>query len=232
MKTRLEHIRSSVTGKVLFIGVLTLALLIPMGMIQGLIHERTYLYETARADIANGWGEAQTVGAPILIVPFQYTRLSYAQPSYTQAATVTDELYLLPAELEYSGTADPEERRRGIYKVPVYTARLHVEGTFNPPQIDGEYQDLEILWNQALLALPLSDARSIKDPVRLQVGAATTEFQPGGHRVAGFGPQLVARYADLGLGALDAPQAFSLISCSAAPARCASCRSATRRALA
>jgi inner membrane protein len=209
MKTRLEHMRSSVTGKVLFIGVLTLALLIPMGMIQGLINERTYLYETARADIANGWGEAQTVGAPILIVPFQHTRLSYTQPQYTQPVTVTDELYLLPKELEFGATAEPEERRRGIYKVPVYTARLHVAGTFNPPQIDGEHQDLEILWNQAELALPLSDARSIKDPVRLQVGAATAEFQPGGERVAGFGPQLVARYADLGLGALGAPQAFS-----------------------
>ena len=35
----------------------------------------------------------------------------------------------------------------------------------------------------------------------LRVGEATAQFQAGGERVPGFGPQLVARYAALGLGA-------------------------------
>jgi inner membrane protein len=58
--------------------------------------------------------------------------------------------------------------------------------------------------------LPISDARSIKEPVQFTSDGSTATFQPGGTRVAGFGPQLVARYAELGRGAPSAPLAFSL----------------------
>jgi inner membrane protein len=130
MRAQLQSLQGSVTGKVLFIGLLTLLLLIPLGMIQGLIGERASLYEAARADIASSWGQAQTIGGPILVVPFQYTRYSNAEP-----ATYTDELYVLPEQLELTGNVEAEERRRGIYRVPVYTTRLRVTGRFSavPP---------------------------------------------------------------------------------------------------
>ena len=204
MATRFETLQGSVTGKVLFIGGLILLLLLPVGMIKDLIRERTGLYDAARANVAAAWGAPQTIGGPILVVPFQFTRMSYAQP-----VTITDELYLLPEALELTGVAESAERFRGIYGVPVYTARFHVSGRFAPPALGAEYQDLTILWDQAQIALPLADARSVKEPIVLTSGTATTTFQPGGTRVPGFGPQLVAPYAELGLGALTAPQAFS-----------------------
>lgn len=210
MQNRLELIRGSVTGKVLFIGALTLLLLIPMAMIQGLIMERASMYETARRDIANGWGDAQTVGAPILIVPFEHTQLVYSPTSQAQLATVKDELYVLPEDFAIAGRIDVTERARGIYEVPVYTAELALAARFAPPSFDRGYRDLEIRWDQAEIALPLSDARSIKDPVVLRMGEAAVQFQAGGERVRGFGPQLVARFADLGLGSLETPQSFSI----------------------
>ncbi|HLF11355.1 MAG TPA: cell envelope integrity protein CreD [Gammaproteobacteria bacterium] len=205
MKTLFEALQRSVTGKVVFIGLLILVLLIPIGMIRGLIFERMSLYDAARSQIANAWGESQIVGGPILAVPFQFTRMSYAQP-----VTVIDELYLLPEALEVAGDVQVQELKRGIYRVPVYTARLSITGRFAPPLIDGDYHDLKILWDQAQLALPLSDARSIKEPVRLSVGESAANFQPGGTRVAAFGHQLVAPYAELGLESFDTAQAFSL----------------------
>ena len=69
----LETLQTSVLGKVLFIGALILTLLIPLGMIQELVVERGQRYEGARAEIAQTWGEAQTIGGPILIVPFRFT---------------------------------------------------------------------------------------------------------------------------------------------------------------
>ena len=171
MKTLFEALQRSVTGKVVFIGLLILVLLIPIGMIRGLIFERMSLYDAARSQIANAWGESQIVGGPILAVPFQFTRMSYAQP-----VTVIDELYLLPEALEVAGDVQVQELKRGIYRVPVYTARLSITGRFAPPLIDGDYHDLKILWDQAQLALPLSDARSIKEPVRLSVGDLRRTF--------------------------------------------------------
>src|SRR5262245_55570586 len=127
-----------------------------------------------------------------------------------RAVTVKDELYVLPEYLEIRGTADAEERKRGIYKVPVYTTRLSATGRFPPVTLDGgEYPDLALLWEQAVIALPITDARYVREPIALASGNGTTAFEAGGARVPGFGPLLVAPYAALGLGPLTGPQAFS-----------------------
>jgi inner membrane protein len=203
--TLLQTLQTSVFAKVLFIGALVLTLLIPLGMIRDLIVERAERYQAARAEVAGTWGEAQTVGGPVLVVPFRFTAMSFGQPT-----TVSDEIYLLPEELEIESEATVQKLSRGIYEVPVYDALVRVSGQFAIPDLSARYDDFEMLWDQALLALPISDARSIKEAVRLTSGGATATFQPGGTRVAGFGSQLVARYAELGRGAPSAPLPFSL----------------------
>jgi inner membrane protein len=204
VRAQLSSLQGSVTGKVLFIGLLILLLLVPLGMIQRLISERMQHYATARADVANSYGEAQTIGGPILVVPFQFTR-----HVHEDSVVVVDELYLLPDELAITGEIETSERSRGIYDVPVYEARLRLEGVFPAVVLGAEYDDLEILWGQAQIALPLTDARSVQEAIVLASGSGTTTLRSGGERVLGFGPQLVAPYAELGLGALSAPQAFS-----------------------
>jgi inner membrane protein len=202
----LRDLQHSVMSKVLFIGALILLLLVPLGMIEGLIRERRQHFEAARADVANAWGAAQVVGGPILVVPFRFTRSGLTEP-----LIVTDELYVLPEALEIAGVVTTEERKRGIYGVPVYTARLEMTGRFPEPAFDGSgYEDLEMLWDQAQIALPLTDARSVLEPLVLSSGDSSVTFEAGHERVKGFGPQLLARYAELGLGALAAPQAFSV----------------------
>jgi inner membrane protein len=204
VRAQLQSLQGSVTGKVLFIGLLILLLLLPLGMIEGLILERTQHYATARSAVANAHGEAQRLGGPMLVVPFRFTRRAYADP-----VVVVDELYVLPETLTITGAIRTDQRERGIYDVPVYEAELHVEGTLPAVTLGAGYDDLEILWDQAELALPLTDARSVQEPIVLTSGSGTTTFRSGSERVAGFGPQLVASYAELGLGALSAPQAFS-----------------------
>ena len=204
MKSELRALSGSVTGKVLFVAFLILVLLIPLGMIEGLVAERAQVYGVARNDIGRSWGQAQTIGGPIFVVPFAHTRYVNGQ-----ATIITDELYVLPEQLAISGTADAEQRRRGIYEVPVYTARLHFAGRFAPVVLGSEYAELDIRWEQAVIALPLTDARPVREPIVLASGNGTTLFEAGGARVAGFGPLLVAPYAALNLGPLTAPQDFS-----------------------
>ncbi len=204
MQTLLEQWQSSVTGKVVFIGALILVLLIPMGMIEGLVRERLHRYETARNAVAVAWGRSQTIGGPILAVPFRYTRMTYGQ-----ATVVTDEAYVLPESLTVTADVDTQELKRGIYTTPVYTAKLHVVARFVPPTIEGAGDDLVMLWDEAEIALPVSDARSIKAPVLLAAGSTVTPFHAAGAEVPGFGPQLAADFSALGLHALTAPQDIS-----------------------
>jgi inner membrane protein len=204
VKAELRALSASVTGKVVFIALLILVLLIPLGMIEGVVTERAQHYEAARDDIGRSWGQAQTIGGPILVVPFAHTRYVNGE-----TATVMDELYLLPERLEITGRADAEQRRRGLYAVPVYTTRLQVAGRFAPVTLASEYADLQIRWEQAVIALPLTDARSVRQPIVLSTGNGTTTFEAGGARVSGFGPLLVAPYAALNLGPLTESQDFS-----------------------
>jgi inner membrane protein len=198
----IPFLKTSVTGKILVIGALILALLIPLGMIENLIAERARLYESAREEIAGTWGRGQTIGGPILIVPFRFKK--------DQHLTATDELYLLPDELEIASEAHVHELARGIYRVPVYDAQLRIGGRFTVPDLGAQYDSLELFWNQAQIALPISDTRSIREPVRFTTDGASAVFEPGGTRVAGFGNQLVAKYADLNRAVPTAPFEFSL----------------------
>ncbi len=199
-----KRAQRSVSGKVLFIAALVLVLLIPMGMIKGVVNERAYLLRSAHADIASAWGNAQTIGGPILVVPYRYTRLLSGI-----SVTARDELYVLPQELRFEGEVRTEIRYRGIYQVPVYTAELRVSGILPPPEFGDDPPDREILWEEAHIALPISDARPIKEAVRLTLGDRTADFAPGGTRVAGFGQQLSVPYAALGLASFIEAQAFS-----------------------
>jgi inner membrane protein len=200
----IKRAQQSVSGKVLFIAALVLLLLIPMSMIKGVVSERAHLLRAARADIAGAWGNAQTIGGPILVMPYRYTRLVNGI-----AVTAQDELYVLPEELRFEGTVRTEIRYRGIYEVPVYTAELSISGVLPPPVFGIDYPDQEILWEDAHIALPLSDARPIKQAVRLTLGDQSADFEPGGTPVAGFGQQLSVPYAAFGLESFDEAQAFS-----------------------
>lgn len=204
METRLQALQRSATGKALFVAALTLLLLVPLEMIERLIAERAHLYDMAREEVATTWGRPQIVGGPILIVPFEHTGYRDGQPW-----TITDELYALPERFDVAGNVDTQERSRGIYRVPVYSARLRITGSFAVPTVGGEYENPVLLWDRAEIALPITGARSVREPIVFSAGGGTTTFAAGSERVAGFGTQLVASYAALGLGAIAAPLAFS-----------------------
>jgi inner membrane protein len=204
MNERFAAWQGSATAKALFIGLLVLLLLVPLGMVKELVLERMSLYAAARDEVAGSWGHAQTLGGPILIVPFHYTRWIQGQ-----SVTARDELYVGSDELEVTGTLTTEQRWRGIYRVPVYSADLHVSGRFATPVVGDSYEDLEVLWSEAQIALPLTDARSVKAPIELTAGLGTATFHASGERVPGFGAQLLAAAAALQFDAAATPRDFS-----------------------
>ncbi len=204
MSDLIRRVQHSISGKVVFIAALILMLLIPMGMIKSLVSERAGSMLAAQTDIAEAWGGAQTVGAPILVVPFRYSTMRSGV-----SVTVRDVFYVLPNELRYTGDVTTTVRYRGIFEVPVYTANLNVTGVLPAPEIDRNEEDFEIEWDRVQISLPISDARSIRQSIELNLGDTTANFEPGGALVAGFGQQLSVSYAALGLESLDADQAFS-----------------------
>jgi inner membrane protein len=196
-----RFLETSITGKALFIGVLVLLLLVPLAMIERLIAERGQRHDAASAEVASTLG-SQTVGGPILIVPFRLANSSDPAAS--------DALYLLPEQLDIVSDSTTKTVNRGIYRIPTYEARIKISGRFPTPTVSARNGDREYLWDQAAIALPISATRSIREPVRFVTGGASATFQFGGTRGGTFGPELIARYADLGVGAPSAPLEFSV----------------------
>lgn len=188
MPELLQRLRASVTIKLLFIGFLVLLLLIPMGMIENVIYERNHLYLSAKHDIMNAWGREQTIGGPVLTLPY---RVVYTDDKGIKR--VRQSLaHFLPEHLSVRGQLDTQMRYRGIYQVPVYTADLQISGRFDPPDIARLGIDPgSVDWDAAYLSVAIADARGIKNPMTLRSDVGDGRFEPGGVKVHGFDSQVI-----------------------------------------
>jgi inner membrane protein len=162
--------------KAAFIGCLVLVLLVPMFMIQGLVSERQARRSEAEAEMASSWGGEQTIGGPVLTVPFIERLIDSAGKRVETVAFA----HFLPDELSIRGTMAPEKRRRGMYEATLYTSRLSLKGSYTQPDFSGWRVDpADILWADAYLSVELADMRALQDRVSLAWGSWTTEFRPG-----------------------------------------------------
>ena len=162
--------------KAAFIGALVLVLLVPLFMIQALVGERQARRNEAEAEMFGSWGGEQTIGGPILTVPF-IERIVDASGKKSES---TAWAHFLPTELSIRGTVAPETRRRGMYEATLYTSRLALKGSFAAPDFSGWRVDpADILWGDAFLSVELPDMRALQDRVSLSWGSWTGEFRPG-----------------------------------------------------
>jgi len=183
----LERLRASVTIKLFFIGLLILIMLIPMGMIESVIHERSRLYVSAKQDIMSAWGREQTVGGPMLTLPYRVVHIDDKGNKQVRRSLA----HFLPEQVRVRGQLDTQMRYRGIYQVPVYTARLAFSGRIAPPDIERLGIDpRDVDWDGAYLSVAIADARGIKDPMTLRSSLGNGTFEPGGVKVRGFDKQV------------------------------------------
>lgn len=166
----------SVTVRALGIGFLALLMMIPLFQVQDLVSERQGLEYEARAKIAERWGGEQVVGGPVLVVP-----LRMRMRNDKEVVTYDLNRYLLPERLHIETSLETERRSYGIYETPVYTASLRVSGRFDPAAIaDIAAAGGEPLWNNAVLRIPISDVRGIRQASSLQIDGRELGFGPGG----------------------------------------------------
>jgi inner membrane protein len=168
--------RSAGIRLAIIVGV-SLVLLIPAQMIQGLIRERERTRDGAIAEVSGKWGRGQTLAGPILTVPYnEYTRNKKGK---VLSATVRH-AHFLPEKLSVTGTVRPEVRYRGIFEVMLYNGKLRMTGEFAPPKgKDLSIDPGDFLWNEAFLSLGISDLKGLKEIVRFQWGDKKVTAHPG-----------------------------------------------------
>ncbi|MCA1299907.1 cell envelope integrity protein CreD [Stappia indica] len=167
--------------KFVLIGFVTLLLFIPSLMIWALVEERESRARGVADEIARGWGDAQMVNGPYLLVPYLTTR---EVRSGGETFRQTDRNYRLfyPKTLTNKVEATVEERKKSIYTLPVFQGRIDLSGRFEPADMAAFEQDADItvLADQATLVIGISDMRAVKNDVSLHLdGSSARPFQPG-----------------------------------------------------
>jgi inner membrane protein len=166
----------SIGIRLFLIALLSIVLLIPLFMIQSLIGEREFRRNEAVHEVSSKWGKAQTIAGPILTVPFK-TRAVDAKGN---ATTVIYYAHFLPDDLSISGEIQPEVRYRGIYKAVLYNAKLSFSGTFLASNIkDFSIPEAEMVWDNAFIAIGITDMKGIKDTIRIKWNERDLPFNPG-----------------------------------------------------
>ncbi|TAN18402.1 MAG: cell envelope integrity protein CreD [Chitinophagaceae bacterium] len=162
--------------KAMFIGILTLLLLIPAVFILSLVNDRESRHDMAYKEISSKWAGTQTLTGPILVIPYQ----SSSQDARGNAVTEIRQGYFLPDSLQVNGVIKPEKRYRGIYEAILYRSDLQISGKFSSLNLS----DLKIPVNkwlpeQSYLLLGVSDMRGIENQLAVEWNGIKKGFNPG-----------------------------------------------------
>ena len=183
LQNTIDSIRTSYLLRGLMIGFLILVLQIPILMIGNVIWEREEARNEAVLEVTGSWGGNQSIVGPWITVPYLYhwtekqtsgNRVNNFSHTETRYAT------FLPETLNITGTSASQIRKRGIFKVPLYTLSLNVSGRFSKPDFSswGTGTD-DILWSQAILSLSVSDSKGITEQSILTWNNHEFSFRPG-----------------------------------------------------
>lgn len=168
--------KTSISLKLISIAILILILLIPSSMLTSLIYERERYRDEAISEVSNKWGDSQTIGGPVLTIPYEVV----LEDAKGKISTVIEYAHFLPEDLLVTGSMQPEVRYRGIYEVVLYNAKLQISGYFNFPR----FEELKIPRNKlhmedAFISMGIPDMRGIKEKVAFRWNDSTYYFNPG-----------------------------------------------------
>jgi inner membrane protein len=166
-----QWFKTSVTVKIVSIGILILVLLIPTAMVQDLINERQYRKNDAKREVTSKWGSDQVIGGPVITLPVTV---------YDKGKQWTKYVHILPDKLEYNTTIEPQPRYRGIYEVMLYRSAIDFSGGFRPKLLSDLNIDPDaVRWDEAFVSVGISDMRGISENVIMKWDREEITFEPG-----------------------------------------------------
>lgn len=168
--------------KVLLVLGMTLAILIPLSMIRGVIAERQVHRATAVARIAQSYAGAQSFAGPVLVVPYtQKVEVEEKDAAGLLRKVVRDETRqwtFFPTTLNVTGKLDPDTRKVGLHQVRVYKLHGAASADFDVQVPDDATPAQERRIGKPWLSYAIADVRGLGNP-RLTVGGIERQVEQG-----------------------------------------------------
>ena len=178
--------------KLLFAILIGLALALPIFAVWALVYDRQNQSQQAGASITEGWGGAQAMSGPVLVIPYRQTATETSTASgatVSRTHEVVRELTLEPEAVELATCIRPELRKRSIYEAVVYGASAKGSARFAFPSDLGRYgvDPATLDLGRAELRFGLSDPRGLGANPKVVVDGRALKLQPGGGSGQGKG---------------------------------------------
>jgi len=209
--------RFSTALKMAFVAVLTLLLLIPLAMVRSVLEERLARRDKAVNEITSTWGKEQVLTGPVLIIPYTSDQETWEEvvidgrrERAERIQSLRRQAYFMPSVFKADGRIRPERRHRGIYETVVYRGTLNLSGSFARPSFEEWNVDpARILWNEAEVALAVTDLRGAQGPLEITLAGRVAPMRPGS-RLPAFENAVHARIEGLGAATDAIPFTMSL----------------------
>ena len=159
-------------------------LLVPLGMISGLVTDRQQLQQQVESTVASSFAGPQRLVGPVLVLPYvqreiiittdERGRQSQRVDSYQRQVSFT------PEQLAYDGKEDVEAKYKGLYKALVYQTKGSWKARFEVPPNGGLAIDPSLLtFGNAYLAFGLSDVRGLRSSPKVTWGGQDLAVKNG-----------------------------------------------------
>ncbi len=173
--------KSPDTSRFAVLGVMALAMFIPLAFVDGLTEERQAYFERTLDDVASAWGGEQVLNGPYLLIP-EKVEVQDGEGEDGKPVRVMrwERRVVLPAELNLEVQIEHQLRSRALYEVPVYTAVLKVTGAFPALSRAGGIADMARLdLRAARVAVGIAHTRAIGRVSELELAGAGLPFEAG-----------------------------------------------------
>ena len=176
--TDISTLQSSLQSKLRSLGVklfvvcgLALVMLIPALLVGGLVEERTSREAQVVNEVSAHVGGQQTFLGPTLAIP--YTVANSKKELVTQGT-----YFVFPERANATLKTTTEERRRSLFKVPVFQADAKFDAAFDLTGAPSLPQGAELNWSRAEILVGVSDARGALADATLTRDGTTSTMNP------------------------------------------------------
>ena len=159
--------------KLIVVCGLALLMTIPALFVEGLVEERTSRAAGVIKEISGYVGGQQTFLGPTLAIPY------YIPPQSPSEVAKHGTYLVFPAQGSAVVKTTTEERRRSLFKVPVFQADLQLDASFDLTGVPAAApHGAELDWNRAEIVVGVSDARGALADATLTADGKTMTLVP------------------------------------------------------
>lgn len=166
--------------KFFLVGFLTLLMAVPLLLVSAVLFERQDYAAEATANIAEGWGGAQTITGPLIAVPYWTLETNFDEKGTPRTIERAATAIFLPDDFKLDATTQTETRARGIFEVNVFRSAVTLAGSFAAPDFAAiGITPARVAWDKAQLILYVGDLRGLTEAASLTWAGRPLSFSPG-----------------------------------------------------